>query len=296
MKYRTFRKLYISATVLIIAGLGWAVCGPSGNDAAKRQPRRESASSPIITPPPPAPRPALPAYAPKAAVTTDFIKTQVDAWLENNQDRRGQMKLVDFLPGAPFRATAIRFQDADAARFTSDPRNWSQIRIDRDRSGLDDEKWLLKNGRTYKREVLGPDSKTTVEIHYFGQSDGAQPSANPGVAAPVRLPAANIPSASAANSVKAQLDAWLANNQDRHGQMKLVNILPGASFRATAIRFPDADAAKFSSDPRNWSQIRLDLDRNGVDDEKWLIKNGRISKREVLGPDGKTTVQTEYFK
>ncbi len=87
-------------------------------------------------------------------------------WLEANPDRRGQMKLVNFLPRAPFRATAIRFPDDAAAQWTSNPNDWNQIRLDLDRDGTDDEKWLLKNGNTYKREVLDRAGKTVSSEHF----------------------------------------------------------------------------------------------------------------------------------
>ena len=94
--------------------------------------------------------------------------------------------------------------------------------------------------------------------------------------------------------IRSDLDAWLQANPDRQGKTKSMDILSAASFRATAIRFPDDTAGKWSDDPRQWSQIRLDLDRDGTDDEKWLLKNGHTYKREVLDRSGKVTA-TEYF-
>jgi hypothetical protein len=94
--------------------------------------------------------------------------------------------------------------------------------------------------------------------------------------------------------IRDKLARWLDENPDRGSRMKLVNILPDEAFRATAIRFPEADAQKWSNDTKQWSQLRLDLDRDGVDDEKWLLKNGRLYKREVLDPTGNVTL-TEYF-
>jgi hypothetical protein len=95
--------------------------------------------------------------------------------------------------------------------------------------------------------------------------------------------------------LKQKLGLWLTLNSDRHGLMKKENILPNESFRATVIRFPQSDAVKWSNKDSQWSQIKIDLDRNGLDDEKWLLKNGELYKREVLDSTGKTTFM-EYFK
>ena len=93
--------------------------------------------------------------------------------------------------------------------------------------------------------------------------------------------------------LKEKLSKWLDENPDRQGKTRKINILPNESFLATAIRFPQSDAVKWSNKDSQWSQIKIDLDRNGVDDEKWLLKNGKIYKREVLDAQGKTTF-TEY--
>lgn len=96
------------------------------------------------------------------------------------------------------------------------------------------------------------------------------------------------------DQVRAAVEQWLSYNSDRKGKNKLVDVIPNQSFKVTAIRFPDADAAKFSDNPSQWSQIKIDLTRDGIDDEKWLLKNGRLYKREIMDGNGKTT-QTTYF-
>lgn len=90
------------------------------------------------------------------------------------------------------------------------------------------------------------------------------------------------------------MDQWLNTHPDRHGKNKWFDILPNELFRATAIRFPETDASKWSNNSSQWSQIRLDLNRDGVDDEKWLLKNGHTYKREVLDANGRV-IFTEYF-
>ena len=103
------------------------------------------------------------------------------------------------------------------------------------------------------------------------------------------------PTRATTEELKKKLSLWLTLNSDRHGLMKKDDILPSESFRATAIRFPQSDAVKWSNKDSQWSQIKIDLDRNGIDDEKWLLKNGDLYKREVLDTTGKTSL-TEYFK
>jgi len=102
------------------------------------------------------------------------------------------------------------------------------------------------------------------------------------------------PTRATTEELKKKISLWLTLNSDRHGLMKKDDILPGESFRATAVRFPQKDAVKWSDKDSQWSQIKIDLDRNGIDDEKWLLKNGSLYKREVLDATGKTSL-TEYF-
>ena len=94
--------------------------------------------------------------------------------------------------------------------------------------------------------------------------------------------------------IRQKLDGWLRANPDRVGATRSDNILPNERFRANAIRFPPETANRWSNDERQWSQIRLDLNRDGIEDEKWLLKNGLTWKRETLDPQGKV-VETQYF-
>jgi hypothetical protein len=145
MKYRTFNKIRWAAGIALVAGAGWGAvrgCGAHGG----------------VTAPTPAEAARRPA--------TEEVRTLLEGWLATHGDRQGKTRLDDILPNAPFKATAIRFPDADAAKFSDDPRQWSQIRLDLDRNGVDDEKWLLKNGHTYKREVLDGRGRTTT-TEYF---------------------------------------------------------------------------------------------------------------------------------
>ena len=111
--------------------------------------------------------------------------------------------------------------------------------------------------------------------------------------APVQTTAPVQPSLST-SQIQSQIEAWLTANPDRHGLMRANDVLPQAPFRATAIRFPEDTAGRFSNNPTQWSQIRLDLNRDGVDDEKWLLRNGHTYKRETLDANGHT-LDTYYF-
>ena len=152
MRYSTFNKLRWMAGIGAIVGIGWAAARGCGGHGGAVQ-----AAAPAQTPPP---------AAAAGRPTTEEVRRTLEAWLAAHGDRRGQTRMRDILPSAPFEATAIRFPEADAARFSDDPRQWSQIRLDLDRDGVDDEKWLLKNGHTYKREVLDAAGRTTV-TQYF---------------------------------------------------------------------------------------------------------------------------------
>lgn len=142
---------------------------PAPTPAAQDFPMPTRPPPPAMHPHPPAPPVAVtpPAQPPaQTAMTTAEIKAAVDQWLTANGDRHGRQKLVDIMPDRPFRATAIRFREDDAVKFSNDPSQWSQIRLDLDRDGTDDEKWLLKNGRTYKRETLDRNGRTKA-TEYF---------------------------------------------------------------------------------------------------------------------------------
>jgi hypothetical protein len=96
--------------------------------------------------------------------------------------------------------------------------------------------------------------------------------------------------------IKGMLEQWLSVHGNRNGKMRMNNILPAAPFIANVIRFEEKDAVRFSNSPQQWSQFRLDLNRDGVMDEKWLLVNGRINRRETLASDGKTvTGAAQYF-
>lgn len=121
---------------------------------------------------------------------------------------------------------------------------------------------------------------------------------NASAAAPTALPPqAPLPPRSTYNvdQLKGRLDAWLTTHADRQGQTRAHDILPGESFCATAVRFNEESAARFSNNPSQWSQIRLDLNRDGTDDEKWLLQNGRTYKREVLDINGHSVIYTQHF-
>lgn len=94
--------------------------------------------------------------------------------------------------------------------------------------------------------------------------------------------------------VRKKIERWLTDYPDRKGKNRFEDLLPAESFKATAVRFSENDAVKWSNDTRQWSQIKLDLNRDGVDDEKWLLKNGHTYKREALDRNGRVT-STEYF-
>lgn len=95
------------------------------------------------------------------------------------------------------------------------------------------------------------------------------------------------------NALRTAAQAWLSSNPRGYHEMQRRTVIAGV--RATAVRFPAADARKFTDNENEWNQLRFDYDGNGRDDEKWLIKQGVISKREVLGPDGKTVVGSPIF-
>jgi len=95
--------------------------------------------------------------------------------------------------------------------------------------------------------------------------------------------------------LRMKIEQWLDQYGNRRGKNKLADIMPYEAFRATAIRFPENDAVRWSNNPNQWSQVKLDLNRDGIDDEKWLLKNGHTYKREILDSNGRV-MHTEYFK
>lgn len=166
MKYNTAKKLFIVGCVGGAVGLGWLVFHDSGEP--KQTARRVEYSEPPraavpYRPPVPAPT-AVPAVMPG----TLEIKGMLEAWLSAHGDRNGKMRMNNILPAAPFIANVIRFEEKDAVRFSNDPRQWSQFRLDLNRDGVMDEKWLIVNGRIDRREPLGADGKTvTGPPQYF---------------------------------------------------------------------------------------------------------------------------------
>jgi len=99
----------------------------------------------------------------QAVPTRAEIKADVDRWLAEHPDRKGKMREDNILPGKPYRATAVRFPDNSPVKNLSKENQWSQILIHADDH---DEKWLLKDGHTYKWEVLDKNKKT-IETGYF---------------------------------------------------------------------------------------------------------------------------------
>jgi len=165
MKYKTFRNLFVIGLVAAVVGGIWH-CSSGSSD--KPVPTHASAtyrSAPSTPQAEPAPYVASPVRP--VALETSLVKNMVEQWLTTHGNRSGKMRRDNFLPDAPFRATAIRFPSGSAEQFSNDPQQWSQIKIDLNRDGVDDEKWLLKNGRTYKREVLAGDGRTVVSTQYF---------------------------------------------------------------------------------------------------------------------------------
>lgn len=92
------------------------------------------------------------------------------------------------------------------------------------------------------------------------------------------------------------LIGWLATHGDRHGQVRAIDAVPGIAHRLTAVRFPPGSpAARFSDNEAQWSQLRLDCDGDGRDDQKWLLRNGAPYKAEDLGPDGASVGVARHF-
>ena len=158
MKYKTFIRLVSVAGGLLVIVMGYSVGG-----CLQRTP-----STPVASVQPAAvPQSVTPTLAPRQ-LTVAEIQVKIEQWLVAHPDRNGRTMLVNILPTEPFRATVIRFSEADAVRWTSNPNDWSQVRLDLDRDGTDDEKWLLKNGHTYKREVLDRNGRTT-SVQYLNK-------------------------------------------------------------------------------------------------------------------------------
>lgn len=87
---------------------------------------------------------------------------------------------------------------------------------------------------------------------------------------------------------------WLNNNSNRNNAMKKLNILPNSGAKIDVIHFQDSDVIKFTADLNQWNQVKVDSNGDGIYDEKWLLKNNKLYKREVLDRLGKT-VSFTYF-
>jgi hypothetical protein len=166
MKYRTFRNLVTLGGFAAFAGcitVGVKAC--SSNEPAATVAVATPLPTPQSAPPPPPPVQSPP---PAQQLTTDEVRALVDDFLAHHSQNRDRKKWENCMPEAPFRATAMKFPAADHARYSSEDQSlWSQIRLDLDRDGIDDEKWLLKNGKTYKRELLDRTGKTIGAPEYF---------------------------------------------------------------------------------------------------------------------------------
>lgn len=171
MKYSTFRSLAIVGTLGLLT-VGGGVC-------VTHLANTPSSDPPVVmNTPPVAPVQAPQPYVPPAPValrpstttvaTTEQIRADLETWLTAHPDRQGQMQLNNVLPSASYCANVLRFADEAAAMRNQQQLNqWSMFRIDRDRDGRIDEKWLLRNGHTFKREVFGPDGRSVIETQFF---------------------------------------------------------------------------------------------------------------------------------
>lgn len=171
MKYTTARNIGIFALLMAVIGLGYGLYGlvtrptPPPTLAAATEPQSISPSAQPAALPVPVPSltpipVAIPVVQP-ARPTRDQLRIDFDAWLVANPRPLEETRRDDIFPGASFRATVERFRDRPE-RFSNDPAQWSMIRIDFNRDGINDEQWLLFNGRCYKVEGLGPDGRTVI--------------------------------------------------------------------------------------------------------------------------------------
>ncbi len=164
MSYNTFRILFIAVVIVLVIGMGY--CTKQVFFSGSSSTTSTSTSQPAPQTYPQTQPVQQQQQRTSSSASTEQIKSAVDQWLASNPDRQGKTKLVDALPSQSFKVTFVRFPDADAVKFSDNPSQWSQVRIDVNRDGRDDEKWLLKNGRTYKREVIDGSGRV-VETKYF---------------------------------------------------------------------------------------------------------------------------------
>ncbi len=163
IKFRTFRIIVTLVVLAGASGFGWLFCGRRSPApvAAAATPAVVVVKAPAAVTPPPAI-----VTSTSAATMNAALRNKLGAWLRDHPDRQGKMKLLDILPGESFKASAIRFKEGDAEKWSNNASQWSQIRIDLNCDGTDDEKWLLKNGALYKREVIDSSGRVS-ETQYL---------------------------------------------------------------------------------------------------------------------------------
>ena len=160
MKFKTFRNIAWLVGICVVGGIGWGAIKLFSGGLAPHFSLRGFLPT---APPPPAPQPVV---GPSGPPSVNELRAKLESWLSEHGDRAGMMQRKDILPNGSYRITVLRFKEADAVKFSNDLSQWSQFRIDLDRDGKDDEKWLLKNGHTYKRETLDSNGRT-VATQYF---------------------------------------------------------------------------------------------------------------------------------
>lgn len=165
-KFRTFRIVMTLATIGLVVGGGfgvkrWLSADDATTATAASTPVASRSSVPPTADLPPLPQPGEVPFPPAKPRTVAQLQANLDAWLAANGDRAGRTKLKGTLPGQQC-LTALRFKESDAIKWSDRPAQWSQLRVDFDCDGRDDEKWLLKNGNTWKRETLNPDGSVAT--------------------------------------------------------------------------------------------------------------------------------------
>ena len=171
MRYNTGVALLFTGVIGVLCLSSWgAIHCYQSMPPTPSKPSFVAAQPQTVAPPAPNPAPVAASPAPLPAgrdLSTAEIRVKIDAWLAQHPDRHSQTKWVDILPDERFKATAVRFREVDAIKWSNNSSQWSQIRFDRNRDGIEDEKWLLLNGRTWRREEIFPDgsSKSTETFH-----------------------------------------------------------------------------------------------------------------------------------
>ena len=119
------------------------------------------------------------------------------------------------------------------------------------------------------------------------------------VAPPPTYPTYAPPATPAAHTnaeIKSILSEFLAHHGKNNGRDKWQDCIPNAPFKATAVKFAPGPHAQYSSqDQTLWSQIKLDLNRDGVDDAKILLKDNVPYKLERINASGKTVGSPEFL-